>query len=154
MSGNSRILQKCCLAVAVVAFLAIGCGPKGGRKSEGAGADAGAASLVEMLQSIDLADTERVDTISFGVVKTGEVVSRQVALANGGEAPLVITATNTSCGCLKLDYPDTPIPSGAKVAATMWFDSAGYTFFYPRAFYLQGTMAGGEKKIVVVAEME
>lgn len=152
MSGYSHIIPKCYLAIAVVAFLAIGCGHKGGNKRAAKGADT--VSVADLLQKIDLAEVSKVDTVDFGVVKTGEVVSRQLALTNGASAPLVITSTNTSCGCLKLDYLDKPISSGEKMVVTMWFDSAGYTFFYPRAFYVQGSMEGGEKKIVVVAEME
>jgi hypothetical protein len=134
-----------------VAFFAYGCIGNAGKKEQN---EKASSALVEALQAIDLSDTAKVDTLDFGVVKTGEVLSRQVALTNSGEAPVVVASTETSCGCLRLEYPTVPIEKGKKVVAEMWFDAAGYTFFYPRAFYLRGSMAGGEKKIVVVAEME
>ncbi len=150
MKRHLNIPKRCCLIV-LAAFFAYGCVGRAGKtvRSEIANSE-----LVEALQAIDLSDTAKVDTLDFGVVKTGEVLSRQVALTNSGEAPVVVASTETSCGCLRLEYPTVPIEKGKKVVAEMWFDAAGYTFFYPRAFYLRGSMAGGEKKIVVVAEME
>ena len=150
LKRHLNILKRCCLIV-LAAFFAYGCVGKAGKKVQ---SEKASSALVEALQAIDLGDTERVDTLDFGVVKTGEVLSRQVALTNSGEAPVVVASTETSCGCLRLEYPTVPIEKGKKVVAEMWFDAAGYTFFYPRAFYLRGSMAGGEKKIVVVAEME
>lgn len=146
----TNILKRCCQIILVASF-AYGCVGKGAKADRGESAN---SALVEALQAIDLGDTAKVDTLDFGVVKTGEVLSRQVALANSGDVPVVVTSTETSCGCLRLDYPSEPVEKGKKVVAEMWFDAAGYTFFYPRAFYLRGTMAGGEKKIVVVARME
>lgn len=145
------MLQKCCLAVAVVAFFVSGCVPKGERKAADKEQD---RSMMAYLQNIDLADTQKCDTINFGVIKTGEVVSRRLVLSNGGASPVVITGTQTSCGCLRLDYPVGAIAAGEKVVAEMWFDSAGYTFWMPRAFEVEGTMAKGPKKIIIVAEME
>ena len=150
MKRHLNILKRCCLIV-LAAFFAYGCVGKAGKKEQNESAE---SAFVEALQAIDLSDTAKVDTLDFGVVKTGEVLSRQVALTNSGEAPVVVASTETSCGCLRLEYPTAPIEKGKKVVAEMWFDAAGYTFFYPRAFYLRGSMAGGEKKIVVVAEME
>ena len=150
LKRHLNILKRCCLIV-LAAFFAYGCVGKAGKKVQ---SEMASSALVEALQAIDLSDTAKVDTLDFGVVKTGEVLSRQVALTNSGEAPVVVASTETSCGCLRLEYPTVPIEKGKKVVAEMWFDAAGYTFFYPRAFYLRGSMAGGEKKIVVVAEME
>lgn len=150
LKRHLNILKRCCLIV-LAAFFAYGCVGKAGKKEQN---EKASSALVEALQAIDLGDTAKVDTLDFGVVKTGEVLSRQVALTNSGEAPVVVASTETSCGCLRLEYPTVPIEKGKKVVAEMWFDAAGYTFFYPRAFYLRGSMAGGEKKIVVVAEME
>ena len=150
MKRHLNIPKRCCLIV-LVAFFAYGCIGKAGKKVQ---SEKASSALVEALQAIDLGDTAKVDTLDFGVVNTGEVLSRQVALTNSGEAPVVVASTETSCGCLRLEYPAVPIEKGKKVVAEMWFDAAGYTFFYPRAFYLRGSMAGGEKKIVVVAEME
>ena len=156
MRTDINILRKCCLAAAVVAFFAYGCGPKGGRRGGAEGEMAAlSAELVQMLQPIDLADSHKVDTIDFGVVKTGEVVSRRIALTNSGQQPKIVTSTETVCGCLRLDYPKEPIAQGERRVAEMWFDSAGYTFFLPRTFYLRGTSEGDViKTIVVVARME
>lgn len=139
----------------MVAFFAYGCAPKGGRRGADGNKNAVSAELVQMLQPIDLADSQKVDTIDFGVVKTGEVVSRKIALTNSGQQPKIVTSTETVCGCLRLDYSTEPVHCGQKLVAEMWFDSAGYTFFIPRTFYLRGTSEGDViKTIVVVAQME
>ena len=88
------------------------------------------------------------------LIAAGEVVERSFALVNEGEAPVVVVTTDTSCGCLELDYSKEPIRSGNKSVARLTFYSSGYTYFVPRAFYIVSTASIAPKKLVVVAEME
>lgn len=126
------------------------CGSKAGGKTTAAST----TISLDNAQCVDLADTLRVDTIDFGRVRTGDVVSRIFALGNNSEGPVVVVSTDTACGCLELTYSKEPIKAGEKSSATMTFYSSGYNYFYPRTFYINTTLSRQPKKIVVVADME
>lgn len=133
------------LAVAIVAVAAAGCSatknkPKG-------------SVVSDKLQVVNLTDGLKVDTIDMGRVRTGEVVSRNIALKGSDSGPTLITSTDTSCGCLELACPDEPIAIGGKVVAEMTFYSAGYNYFVPRSFTIYSS-SGVAKRLVVVATME
>lgn len=105
-------------------------------------------------QEVSLVDTLRTDTLNFGKVRAGEVVERTFFLSNTSEAPVLIVTTDTSCGCLEMEYPREPIVAGGSVNAKMTFYSSGYNYFPPRAFYIVTTLSHTPKKLVVVADME
>lgn len=140
------------LLVAVACLLCVGCGTKSGRKATTAEVQNRVAP--EGLHSVDMAAVEVADTINFGRVRTGEVVSRTFALHNTTQRPMAVVGTQTSCGCLWLDYDKSAVPAGAKLAVEMTFDSAGYDYFVPRSFYITTTLSEKAKKVVVVATME
>ena len=108
---------------------------------------------LEQLQCIDLTDTLRVDTIHFGQVRTGEVLVRSLALKNGSESPVVLISTDTSCGCLELEYPKEPLQAGQMVEAKMSFYSSGYNYFVPRSFMLVTSASKSPKRLVVTADI-
>lgn len=134
------------IVIAALALLFVGCVGKA-RKSN-------TIELVsDKLQVVCLTDSLTTDTLDMGRVSTGEVVSRHIALKNGSEGKLIITSTDTSCGCLELAYPTEPIAAGAKVAAEMTFYSAGYNYFVPRTFTIYSS-TGVAKRLIVTAQME
>ena len=51
--------------------------------------------MVNVLQSVDVGNTSKADTIDFGRVRMGEVLSRTIALHNTSEAPMVVLSTQT-----------------------------------------------------------
>lgn len=116
----------------------------GGRRSA-------STSSLDLLQSIDLADSLSVDTIDFGKVRSGEVLERRLALKNSSERPIVLITTDTSCGCLELEYPKEPVKGGEAVEAKMTFFSSGYNYFAPRSFTLVTTASKLPKRLVVTA---
>lgn len=109
---------------------------------------------LDAAQCVDLADTLRVDTIDFGRVRKGDVVSRTFALGNSSEAPIVVVGTETACGCLELSYPKNPVMAGTRAEATMKFNSSGYNYFLPRSSYIKTTYSRTPRLIVVTADME
>lgn len=141
-----RIVATPLLLTALLVCGMCGCGHRTARKATKPNLDA--------VQCVSLSDSLRVDTLDFGVVKAGEVVERTFALLNESSSPVLIVTTDTSCGCLELDYAREPIAAGAKVAATMRFFSSGYNYFPPRAFYIVSSASLGPKKLVVTATME
>lgn len=139
-------MAKCHLLLVAFAFLLLSsCGGES-RTKVGASAD--------RRQVVSLIDTLRTDTLHFGKVRAGEIVERTFLLSNSSTAPVVIVATDTSCGCLEMKYTQEPIASGAKTAATMTFYSSGYNYFVPRAFYIVTSASQTPKKIIVTAEMQ
>lgn len=149
-----KVAMGCVLTVACL--LCVGCLGRGGRAASDKGSEGVRSGVnVSLLQSVDVYDTESVDTLDFGRVKEGEVLSRTFALYNSSDRPMVVLSTRTSCGCLWLDYDKTAsVSAGEKIAVEMNFDSSGYTYFVPRAFYLTTSLSEKAKKVVIVATME
>ena len=59
----------------------------------------------------------------FGSVGATEVVTREFAIANLGEAPLTISRAYTTCGCTIADFTATVIPPGKVSVVTVRFDA-------------------------------
>lgn len=137
---------KCHLWLVAFAFCAVSCG--GGRSTKPT------VITTTNRQTISLLDTLRADTIHFGRVRAGEVVVREFLLSNPSAAPLLIVGTETSCGCLEMEYSHEPITAGAISVAKMTFYSSGYNYFPPRAFYIITSASHTPKKLVVIADME
>lgn len=113
-----------------------------------------ARQTTDKRQVISLVDTLSTDTLHFGKVRAGEVVELELLLGNPSETPILIVTTDTSCGCLKMEYTREPIPSGSTAEAKMTFFSSGYNYFPPRAFYIVTSASHSPKKLLVVADMQ
>jgi hypothetical protein len=61
----------------------------------------------------------------FGTIKEGEVVSYTFKFKNTGEAPLIISKVQPSCGCTAPDWSKEPIPVGGEGFVKVEFDSNG-----------------------------
>ena len=59
----------------------------------------------------------------FGSVGVTEVVTREFAIANMGQAPLTISRAYTTCGCTIADFTATVIPPGMVSLVTLRFDA-------------------------------
>ena len=60
---------------------------------------------------------------NFGSVGATEVVVREFAIKNTGEAPLTISRAYTTCGCTTADFTSTVIPPGKVSVVTLRFDA-------------------------------
>lgn len=60
----------------------------------------------------------------FEEVIQGQVLDIKVPVFNRGDAPLLLTRAEPSCGCTVLPLPQEPIAPGGKVELTVRFDSA------------------------------
>jgi hypothetical protein len=65
------------------------------------------------------------DIHDFGKVIQGEKVSFGFRFKNTGNAVLVISQVNTSCGCTSPKFPKTPVKPGEEGVITVMFDSEG-----------------------------
>ncbi len=144
---NRNYKAKCHLWLVAFAFLLVGCGAGGAKKTTAMDDLAGRTI-------IDVSDVERVDTLNFGKVRAGEVVEIALAFANNSEKPLLLLSTETSCGCLELEFSKEPLRAGGQSAGAMTFYSSGYNYFPPRAFYIKTSHSSEPKKLIVRADME
>lgn len=62
----------------------------------------------------------------LGEVVNGEIVSWDLSVRNEGEAPLVIEAVSTSCGCTKATLDPMTIPPGESGNLHIEFDSGAH----------------------------
>lgn len=146
MYGATTIGRRYILIVAtLLALLAGGCRGRGTKSK---------SLPIDALQCITLSDSLRVDTLDFGKVRSGEILERKIALHNASSAPILIVTTDTSCGCLELDYQRKPLEAGEKAEATMRFFSSGYNYFVPRAFYIVTSASMAPKKLIVTADIQ
>lgn len=62
----------------------------------------------------------------FGKILQGEVVSYTFHFTNVGEAPLLITGVEKSCGCTASEFVREPIAPGGKGQIKITYDSKGH----------------------------
>lgn len=61
--------------------------------------------------------------LAFGEVVQGQAVALPITLRNTGDAPLVISHAETTCGCSVARFPAAPIPPGGSAELVIDFDS-------------------------------
>lgn len=61
----------------------------------------------------------------FGTIREGDIVSYTFKFKNTGEAPLIISKVQPSCGCTAPDWSKEPIPVGGEGFVKVEFDSNG-----------------------------
>lgn len=66
------------------------------------------------------------DTLRLGRMHSGEVIAMGVGVRNLTDTPIVITRTETTCGCTDIDYPSQPIGVGDTARVEVRFDSQGF----------------------------
>ena len=69
----------------------------------------------------------------FGKILQGEVVSYTFHFTNTGDAPLIITSVDKSCGCTASEYPRQPIDPGKQGSIKITYDSKGHQGFQTKA---------------------
>lgn len=60
----------------------------------------------------------------FGTINEGKVVEHEFEFTNVGQAPLVISSVQASCGCTSPDWTKTPVKPGEKGFVKVVFNSA------------------------------
>lgn len=61
----------------------------------------------------------------FGTIQEGEVVEQVFTFKNSGQAPLVISNIQASCGCTSPDWTKSPIKPGDEGFVKVIFNSSG-----------------------------
>jgi hypothetical protein len=63
------------------------------------------------------------EEFNFGNIKQNKPVNVEFELSNAGNAPLIITKVEPSCGCTTSDYTKAPIAPGQKGKVKVTFDA-------------------------------
>lgn len=112
------------IIIGVLAILMFSCHHEGGKHLSG--------DLVSIPRSAD-GSTNKEPVIKFekteydfGKILQGEVVSYTFHFTNVGDAPLLITAVDKSCGCTASEFVREPIAPGGKGQIKITYDSKGH----------------------------
>lgn len=102
----------------------------------------------------DTLGTAPSDTLQLGRMRSGEIVAQAVGVINNSPTPLVITRTESSCGCTNIDYPQQPTLAGDTLRATIEFDSHGFYGWQFKRVQLYTSAAVSPITIYIEAEVE
>lgn len=123
-----------------VALITIGCNSKSAEEAERIKALEQKISQLEQNQVVTPTNVENVhpadpSTVGvfefgamehdFGTIAEGEVIEHMFNFKNGGQAPLVISNIQASCGCTSPDWTKSPIKPGDEGFVKVVFNSAG-----------------------------
>lgn len=114
------------LAIAITALLIASCGNNGDSLSTDIVNNPKSAEKSGKSQAKITFDKTEHD---FGRLLQGEIVSYSFKFTNTGNAPLVISAVNKSCGCTASEYTKQPIAPGEGGQIKLTYDSNGHSGF-------------------------
>ena len=63
------------------------------------------------------------EVIDYGTIEKGADQERTFKFTNSGKAPLILTAVNSSCGCLVAKWPSEPIAPGKSASVIAHYDT-------------------------------
>lgn len=89
----------------------------------------------------------------FGKILQGEVVSYTFHFTNSGNAPLIITSVDKSCGCTASEYPKDPIQPGGKGDIKITYDSKGHQGFQTKALTVNANTLPAQTTLRIKAEV-
>ena len=91
--------------------------------------------------------------LDFGTFPKEETKAGEILFKNTGDKPFVIYDVVTSCGCTKVDYPNTPIPPGSTLKFTVTYE-ADKPGFFNKSLKVYGNMKGSPVKLVVRGQLQ
>ena len=94
------------------------------------------------------------DTLRLGRMHSGEVIAVGIGIRNVADKPLVITHTETTCGCTDIDYSTQPIGVGDTARVEVRFDSQGFYGWQFKRVRLYTSASVSPLTIYVEAEVE
>lgn len=89
----------------------------------------------------------------FGKILQGEVVSYTFHFTNTGEAPLLITNVEKSCGCTASDYSRDPIAPGGSGEIKVTYDSKGHHGFQSKTLVVRANTNPAQTVLRIKAEV-
>ncbi|MEP7263193.1 MAG: DUF1573 domain-containing protein [Bacteroidota bacterium] len=89
----------------------------------------------------------------FGTITSGEVLTHEFVFKNTGNADLVISQANGSCGCTVPEYPKDPIPPDEKGTIKVTFNSEGQGGQVAKTITLLANTIPSTKVLTISAEV-
>ena len=90
----------------------------------------------------------------FGKILQGEQVSYTFKFKNVGDAPLIITSIEKTCGCTTPDFSSTPIKPGDSGKITITYDSKGHNGFQNKRLIVKANTNPSETILRIKAQVE
>jgi hypothetical protein len=84
----------------------------------------------------------------------GEVVSYTFHFVNSGNAPLIITSVEKSCGCTTGDFPRQPVEPGQGGDIKVTYDSKGHFGFQSKTVVVNANTVPSQTTLRVKAEVK
>ena len=90
----------------------------------------------------------------FGKVLQGEQVSHTFKFKNVGDAPLIISSIEKTCGCTTPDFSSKPIKPGESGKITVTYDSKGHKGFQNKRLIVNANTKPAETILRIKAQVE
>ncbi len=90
----------------------------------------------------------------FGKILQGEQVSYTFKFKNIGNAPLIITSIEKTCGCTTPDFSSQPIKPGESGKITITYDSKGHKGFQNKRLIVKANTNPSETILRIKAQVE
>ena len=90
----------------------------------------------------------------FGKILQGEQVSYTFKFKNIGNAPLIITSIEKTCGCTSPDFSKDPVKPGEEGKITITYDSKGHKGFQNKRVIVKANTNPSETILRIKAQVE
>lgn len=90
----------------------------------------------------------------FGKILQGEQLSYTFRFKNIGDAPLIITSVEKTCGCTSPVYTKEPIAPGESGKVTITYDSKGHKGFQNKRIIVNANTNPSETVLRIKAQVE
>jgi hypothetical protein len=89
------------------------------------------------------------ETHDFGTITEGEKVAYSFSFVNSGNADLVVSNAQASCGCTVPEYPKEPIAPGTSGVINVIFDSKGKDGYQRKEIFVYANTIPNSHKLII-----
>lgn len=89
----------------------------------------------------------------FGDIKQGDRVQHTFKFKNTGDAPLVISRVQTTCGCTIAEKPKDPVPPGEESKIVAKFNSSGKVGKQNKVITIHNNSANPRERVTLVSNV-
>lgn len=93
------------------------------------------------------------ETHDFGKVPVGKPVSVDFIFTNTGDAPLIISNIESTCGCTVPEFTTTPVLKGEKGIITVTFNAAAVQAGFTKAVTIKSNARTPSKMLYIKGEV-
>lgn len=111
---------------------------------------ASANNISDVTPKIQFQKTEH----DFGKILQGEQVSYTFKFKNTGNAPLIISSIEKTCGCTTPDFSKEPIKPGEEGRISITYDSKGHKGFQNKRIIVKANTNPSETILRIKAQVE